>query len=127
MVVPASHTLGLTHYYWLHTTSNDLIIAFHCLRLFLCEQLCTFRSSAKWHLAGDTVRTCKQAKESFLVWGVGEGERVNSILKNKIFRNIIHFLSTNHFSLRKLHLKNVYISKNNKICAKVAKVLCVSS
>jgi len=37
-------------------------------------------------LGRDTVRTCKQAKESFLVWGVGGGgERVNSILKNKIF------------------------------------------
>lgn len=49
------------------------------------KQLCTFRSSAKWRLAGDTVRTCKQAKESFFSLGGGGGERVNSILKNKIF------------------------------------------
>jgi hypothetical protein len=31
------------------------------------------------------------------------GERVDSILKNKIFGKIIHFLSTNNFSLKKLH------------------------
>jgi hypothetical protein len=65
------------------------------------------------------------SKREFLSWGFGGGgegrgeERVDSILKNKIFRNIIHFLSTKYFSLRKLHFKNVDISKNNKICAKV--------